>query len=132
MKFETTKTFLWAIFTLIRIVDMVMGSAVAVLCIGGIIIFARLKGDATFLGIMSLPFTALVLNGILNSWEKPPGRIISIILFVITAAFAGFLFHRMSFQQESAGAIFLGALAVFFLINMGLSLRGFFGKKAKA
>lgn len=94
--------------------------------------------------VYTVPFIAIILNGILNKWENPPGRAISIILFivfVIATALAALMFYielqmdsptpEGSEHLETGFDAFIGVLTLLFLINALMTLRGVFRKKRR-
>ncbi|KPJ58752.1 MAG: hypothetical protein AMS15_07685 [Planctomycetes bacterium DG_23] len=145
MKKTSNISFLEIVHSVVRFLNIFIGVPFVILIT--FFIFGLGPGEGVdedvwlhYIGMVYIvPFVALVFNGILNKWEKPPGRAISIILFIIfvlSTAFAVILFVDMLLGEPiPAGQIFaellFGGLALFFLINAGLTLRGVFRKKSR-
>ena len=137
MRTSFARNLLWTIFNSMRMVDIVIGSVCTIILTFLILIVGGPEGGDEWLYYMGMvytvPFIALVFNGILNKWEKPSGRAISIILFVVfiisAAGTAMFLLGGLIEQEPTV--MFFVPFIFLFLINALMASRGVFRKKSR-
>ena len=139
-----------SLYSVIRFLDMLIGILGVILISFFTFIVGPDGGGEEYMWlyymgmVYTVPFIALILNGILNKWEKPPGRAISIILFVIfviSTALAALMFYDLlqrdlptpegSEHIDIVFKAFIGVLTLLFLINALMTLRGIFRKKPR-
>ena len=136
MRSSFVRKLFWAIFNPIRMVDIIIGG-VCIIILSCFVLIGPPEGADDLgwymsLPFMTAPFIALMLNGILNRWEKPPGRAISIILFIIFVIYTALAALMLGFGllEQDPTVMFSVPFIFLFLINALMALRGVFRKKS--